>query len=282
MSGSSYDLREISTNDGEDVRLYTFKRGDAFWRYASGDRDVSYAGDIYSAIAILDDGFKQKGQAVTDDFTITVPSSIAIPRMFVGTPPSQPIKVQVRLLQYGDNFAPLVWTGFISSVKYRDPVTSDIVCNTQTFFLNRRGLRLAWTRGCTHNVYGPGCGLGAGDWAEPATITALYGNAFGYALDAQPSPARWDNRFAAGFIEWNPDPAYVERRGIQQDDGSTCILLGAADGLTVGMAVRLLPGCTLVPSSCRHFGDPGIGNISRYGGFGMLPGKSPFDGNPVF
>lgn len=284
MSGSAFDLAEIGTYTGQDVRLYEFKRGGAYWHFNTGDRDIEWGGVAWLSTAISDDGLKQKSEAVTDDFTITVPSSMGIVQMFRGTPPSDPIKLTVRQIQYGDVVAPIMWVGYVSSVRFRDQVTSDIIANTQTAYLNRKGLRLSWTRNCPYALYDPDCGVDLCDWAEPVVLTGIIGNGFSWYHTGQVNPGIWAGRLRNGFVEWRPTEAYFERRAILVDLDSdpartygSVLIIGQTDGMVEGMSAVLYPGCTRDPAGCHRFN-----NISRYGGFGFMSGKSPFDGLPVF
>lgn len=271
----SYTLAETSTSSGHKVRLYQFTRAGAAWRYSSGDTNLVWGGVTWLSLSIQDDGLRQKGEAVTDDFIMTVPSAIPIVQMFKGSPPSQPIRVCVREKQFDGADAPIVWIGYVSSVKNKSAVASDIVANTQTAFLNRRGLRLAWSRACPHSLYDTGCKVDKTLWAEPATVSGLTGNGFGYTLLTD--PGRWSARFTDGFVEWGVDGLYWERRAIEKDFDTSCLVIGTTDGMSNGMAVNLYPGCQRIPSACQLFN-----NISNYGGFPFLPGRSPFDGQPVF
>jgi hypothetical protein len=286
MSGSSYDLAEIGTYTGQDVRLYRFQRDQAFWFYNTGDRDIDWSGATWLTTSISDDGLKQKSEAVTDDFTITVPSGMTIVQMFRGTPPSDPIKVTVRQLQYGDTMAPIIWVGYVSSVRYRDEVTSDIVANTQTAYLNKKGLRLSWTRGCPYALYDRDCGVDRNQWAEYVALTNLHGNGFHWRhLGGHPiNPSIWPGRLTNGYVEWSPFHNYFERRAILVDLNSTplvnngdVLIIGQTDGMIEGMHAVMYPGCTRDPAGCKRFN-----NISNYGGFGFMSGKSPFDGSRIF
>jgi uncharacterized phage protein (TIGR02218 family) len=284
MSGSSYDLAEIGTYTGQEVRLYRFQRGGASWFFNTGDRNVVWDGATWLATSIQDDGLKQKGEATSDDFIITVPSGLTIVQMFRGTPPSDPIKVTVRQLQYGDDVAPLVWVGYVASVKYHDEVTSDIVANTQTAYLNKKGLRLSWTRGCPYALYDRDCGVDHCDWAEPVQLTGIHGNGFHWQHIGYFNPKIWNGRFTNGYVEWRPSANYFERRAILVDlnsntgtDNGDVLIIGQTDGMVENMDAVLYPGCTRDPAGCKRFN-----NLPRNGGFGFMSGKSPFDGARIF
>lgn len=308
-----YDFNERGDYSAQDVRLYRFSIGEnnpggsgtpaanppgsgesaanqAVWAYTNNDRNVTWGGTTYTALAISDGGLKQKGDANSDDFTITLPSSEPIVRLFRGTPPSQPIRAEMRMLQMGasgNSDAPLAWIGYVSSVKYKDEIASSVLCNTQTASLNRKGLRLAWERQCPHALYDNQCRVPKNAWGVLAVVSAQSNNWIAVILPAPGSttdtaisqagnPVALD-RFLNGFIEWDTGAGYVERRAILTPYAGGFVLLGLTDGLFIGCNILLYPGCARTPADCKKFN-----NIANYGGFGFLPGKSPFDGDPVF
>lgn len=275
IPSTTYDVAEVGTYTGTDARLYRFQIGSAVWFYNNSDRDVVWNGVTWKRIQISDDGLKQKGEAVSDDFVISVEATIPLITLFNGTPPTNPIQVILFQLQYGDNIAPIMWVGYVSSVRYKDNVSADIVCNTQTAYLNRKGLRLSWSRACPHALYDQACGLDRAAWGEEAMVTGLGGNFFSYTITA-PS-GRADGRFRNGYVEWTVDNLFTHRRPIMEDNVLNAIVSGLTDGMTIGMLVTMYPGCERTPAACKTFD-----NLSNYGGFPMMPGRSPFDGNPVF
>lgn len=281
----SFDGAEISTQDSSDIRLYEFILGGAIWRYCTGEREVKVGNIIYPPAPISDAGLKQKGTAVTDDFIVTMPTIYPIPQLFRGTVPSQTIRLVVRQTQIETpDDAPVMWLGYVSSVKIKDEVISDVLCNSQTAFLRRKGLRTRYTRECPHALYDSECSVDKTLWAEPVTVGALTGVSFNYDYVNAPLSAARNGRFINGFIEWEPtfkgNPVgYTERRGILAHDEATraILLLGQTDGLSPGLVVTLYPGCQRNPGNCQLFH-----NIPNYGGYAFMPGVSPFDGNPVF
>lgn len=277
---ATYDDLERSTDGASDVWLYKMWRGTRYWHYNSSDRDVVFEGDRYLSTAISNDGIKQKSEAVSDDFSIVVPSSIPIVGMFRGTPPLDMIRVELRQKHStAPTDAPIMWRGFVSSVRYRDEITSELICNTQRASLARRGLRLSYERGCPHALYDQDCKVNPDLWGELAVVTELGGNSFTFDLAAEPVPPRWEGRFSGGFVEWAPTRFYKDRRAIQThiDSERKCLMLNQTDGMFVGMQIVIYPGCRRIPADCKRFN-----NIPNYGGWQFLPGKSPFDGDPVF
>ncbi|MGP1665642.1 MAG: phage BR0599 family protein, partial [Rhodanobacter sp.] len=70
----------------------------------------------------------------------------------------------------------------------------------------------------------------------------------------------------------------LERRGIDEHLGKQLRLLGKSDGLLEGMDVKAYPGCQRTSAVCAAK----YNNLLNYGGYPHLPGKSPFDGDPLY
>lgn len=90
------------------------------------------------------------------------------------------------------------------------------------------------------------------------------------AAPALPAPT------AGGFVLWYVD-GEPERRGIKSSGENVLGLLAGTAGLSAGETVWVYPGCPGTISVCQQFE-----NTDNYGGILHLPGKSPFDGNPIF
>lgn len=282
----TYDSREISATDGASIRLYEFVIGTQTWRWCNGDRDGTYGGKFYTAAPISDGGLKQKGTAITDDFIVTMPSYFGVPALFRATPPSEPIRFTMRQAQQAEPTEALImWLGYVSSCKYKDDIVSEVLCNTQTAYLNRRGLRLAYSRECPHALYDDDCRVDKALWAEPIKVTATNGIAVVYEYLAPPRSDNRVGRFTNGFIEWQVitpgGGKFMQRRSIHSHEifqGVNAFqLLGQTDGIVIGMTLVAYPGCQRNTPNCKLFD-----NIANYGGFPFLPGKSPFDGEPIF
>lgn len=270
----TFDEIERSNYDGVPTRLYEFALGDtARWRYANGVQDVTLRGDIYTAVTASDSGIVQSGDVQNDDFTITLPADAEITRLFIGTPPSLSIYVIARDINRGAPDAPVVWAGTVKNGKRTSLGAYEIVCKTLTASLNRLGVRLGWGRGCPHALYDRNCKVNKTLFATAVQITGLTGSSF-----TAPVASLGNNYLAGGFLEFDLLPGVKETRAIEAHVGNQVYLLGASDGLKVDDWVTVYPGCDLTTPTC----EGKFNNLSNYGGYPMMPTKSPFDGDPVF
>lgn len=282
----SFDLIEISDESGKPIELYEFVQGNypdvRTYFYNTSDRAITVAapapwtGDrTYLPVPISNAGLA--GQTGTDEteVAITLPLSADVCRLFDGTPPSVPIKAVIKRMHYGDADAEVViyWMGQIANRVVPQDGEATFNCNTLVQTFARAGLRLAYSRQCPYVVYAPTT-CKAALVPVTATITALTGNsvtADAFALSA-------DGKFSGGFVQWSVVGALMEYRTIDTHVGTTIVLLGYTDGLTVGQEITAFIGCARNRQVCLDDHD----NLPNYGGFAHMPGKSPYDGEPVF
>ncbi len=277
--------RDLSNFGGSPVMLYEFSRHstptisgvpvNTYWRYTSADRDYTLGADTYAASVISDDGIRQSGDASTDQLTIEMPSSEAIPQMFSGSPPSDPIYCVIRRTHRDESAAFISWAGLVGAVsRGADDSKASIVCGTKMATLDRTGLRMAWTRLCTHALYDGACKVSPLGFYGTGEVTLLDG-AIVIVEEFADFPI---GRFTGGWIEWLDSYGHAERRGIIDHGGSAVRVLGTADGLSIGDTAWAFFGCPRTRTACRDIFD----NLPRHGGHHYMPDTNPFSGDMIF
>lgn len=264
---------ENSSYGGKPVILYEFRRGGLRLLYAQADRDVTAGSDTYKAIAIANNGVKQKGDGVSDTFEVLVPNDTDIALWFRYTPPSDKVWVVIRRFHYGEPEAVVAWLGSIVSTATDKQGQVTISCQPAAISLRRDGLRLAWQRGCPHALYDQNCRADKTKYAFHTTIAEIHPN-YLWVPDLPPLNAAW----AGGFLEFEIAPGTYERRLIGSMDGASIYPFGDMDGYTVGLAITLYPGCLRTSAWCDSYFD----NYANYGGFPFMPNRTPYNGDPVF
>lgn len=280
----TYSAIEISNQGGKPIALYEFKYGNTYWRYCTDDEDRTVGLDengqpaVWTALAITDEGVTQGGSD-QNDLQITTQADHPVAALFRNTQPSGKVWLVVRRWHIGDpdNERPLLWSGTVINAVLVDKATVQMACRSLGGSYDRNGLRLAWGRMCPHVLYGIGCNNNGSndkdDHAYPRTIATLTGTNFTCTAHSQPD----EGSFTGGFVEFTREDGSVQRYGIESQSGNDFRVLGSTDGLAVGSEVTLYPGCPRNTTACKAFN-----NLPNYGGFPHLPGKSPFDGSPVF
>lgn len=272
----SFSDAEISNYDGKPVMLYEFERDGTYWRYAESDEDVVAAGVAYSSLVAESSGITQSGDTTQDEFTIKVPIDLEIVQMYLRLSPSTKLNVRIRRWQRDIDAAAIVWVGRLDRVKVEDDATASVVCRNALASLEGEGLRLTWGRGCPHMLYDGQCRVNRDDFKVTGEVTAKTGNSI--TCDAFDTPQF--GVLYGGFVEWTSTDGFIERRPIVGHNNSTLTVLvrGSLATLNVGDTISAFYGCARTPTVCQEV----FNNLPNYGGFPCLPGKSPFDGNPVF
>lgn len=270
----TFDAREKSLSGGQPLRLYEFQRGLQRWRYVRGDRPFVLLSDTFEPIAITDDGIRQTGDASADALKITVPYDNPVARLYRGIPPAGVVDVIVRDAHYGKTQAAIRFMGSVQSVKGPSPERKEITCQSLAASLDNPGLRIGYERGCPYSLFDHNCTLDPTPFAVAATLSLVTGlSVEAAAFDAHP-----DGYFSGGRLKWQVAAGVFDERGIESHVGEVLTLLGGTDGLQVGRSVTAYPGDDRTLQMCHER----FNNKDNYGGFKHMPGKSPFDGNPVF
>ena len=275
----AYSDNEISNASGQPVFLYEFRYADNYWRYTNADQALTFfQGDpeevTYSPVAISDGGFTQGGSD-QNDMQVTLPANLPVAGMYKNTKPSGKVWLTIRAWHYGDNDSAqqIQWLGTLTNVILADRATATVQCRSIGGTYDRNGLRLVWQRTCPHVLYGIGCYADKTAHEYPRTIATLTGTNFTCTAHAEPD----EGSFSGGFMEWTDDDGNPQTRAIESQDGNDFLVFGTTVGLEIGLSVTLYPGCDRSTTICKLFN-----NLPNYGGFPHLPGKSPFDGTPVF
>lgn len=277
----SFDTYEISNSAGRPISLYEFRYGNTYYRYCTADQNQIVGEDedgypaVWEALTISDDGVTQGGSD-QNDLQVETQADMPIVAIFRNGQPSGKVWLSVRHWHIGDpdEETPLVWSGTVTNAVEVDSATYRLIGRSLAGTYDKQGLRLSWTRMCPHALYSDfGCKVDKDEHAYPRTIATLTGNGFTCTAHAEPD----EGTFAGGFVEWLRTDGSLERRGIESQTGNDFRVMGSTSGLVIGTEVTIYPGCARTTATCKAFD-----NLPNYGGFPHLPGKSPFDGSPVF
>lgn len=272
----SFNGREFSLATGQPVRLYQFARGILRWTYNTSDRDITHLGLVYKSLrgGISDDGIRQTGDASANAIKIIAPGDLEVAQFFRGVPPSDAIDLLVFDRHYGDDDYRASWIGEIQSVNWPDLDRCEITCSPESVSMSGQGLRLSWERPCPHCVFERGCFVDRNPFRVSAMIIAtdgatLQSTAFGGY------PNGW---FNAGYIEYDVGSGVLDRRMIDTHVGNSITLFGGTAGQRLGRVLSAFPGCDQTAQTCNDK----FNNLDNQGGFRHLPGRSPYDGNPIW
>lgn len=289
----TFGAYERSTYSGQPVQLYEFLRYSGgvtyYWRYNTSDRDLIYFTVPYKATAISDDGVRLSGEASSTEFKVTLPITEQFCADFraAGSPPSDSIYLRVRRAHVGDidgldtdtpvvNIAHVIWVGSVDGITQVDDIEAQVTCSMLATSFQRGGLRYSWMQNCPHVLY---FGLTCKVDKELYRANTIAATVVGNTLSSSDFALFDDGWFDGGYIEFTMWPRnYVERRMVKTHLGDTLTVMGSLIGLTPGNLVSAYAGCKRTVRACVDK----FNNLENYGGFPQIPGRNPFDGNPVF
>lgn len=271
----SFNEFETSLQNGKPIRLYQFQRGPLKWGYASTNINITHLGIVFRSVegGIADDGIRQTGDAQADLLTLTVPANLDVAQMYRQIAPHQTVNLTIYDLHYGDTGYLVSWMGIVAGVKFTNELTATIQCQTLQATLERTGLRKTWSRTCPHQLYDQSCLVERSSFKVTGTISRIDGVTISVANAA----AQINNYYAGGYIEWTSQYG-LEQRGIELHQGDTLTLYCGTFGLALTQEIAIYAGCDRTFATC----DSKFNNVPNYGGSPHMPGKSPFDGTPIF
>lgn len=285
----AYDALEDSIEDGRPAQFFAFTLDTTVWRYTSADVDIVASGQTWRAAAIKADAVKQTGEAMRDALSLDVPSWIGPAQVFMSAAPSMAIAVTIFSKHIGDAEMVVDYIGEITQVNYPLPGRARITCEDAMATMEREGLRLAWQRSCTYALYDPlTCKVNKLTHRRSLTVLAVVG--FTAYVEMSLSGTVPDAKhFANGLIEWVHPMRGTEYLPIESltfvlgpvPEGSAnaeLLLAVPPSELAIGTTGYIYPACDFTPTTCQTV----FSNYDNHGGAPDLPGKSPFDGTPVF
>jgi uncharacterized phage protein (TIGR02218 family) len=283
----TFPALEESVYSGRPLHLYQFSRETGgitmYWFYNTSDRDVFYLSDKYVATAISNDGVRLNGEAASSEMKVTLPITTAfcLDYRLGGTVPADTVYLRVYAgheADISDNVladARLYWIGTVDGLTQKSDVEAELTCSMLPATFQRTGLRYGYLPQCPHMLYEPlTCKVDRELYRIGGTCVAVSGN----SVTVDEFSVYEDGFFDGGFIEYVIANGATERRLIRYHAGSIITTMGVPPGLEEGMRLDGFAGCARTIRACREK----FGNFDNYGGFTNMPGRSPFDGKPVF
>lgn len=277
----TYTNYESSVEAGRPIQFYRFTLGTIVWTYVNIDSDQTVGGVVWQACSISDDGIKQTGEAQSDSMTITAPDDIGPAVAFNGSPPSTDVTVEILRMHEGMTTLRVCFVGSITQVGSPKAGQALLTVQTMSATMKRTGLRLCYQRACPYAVYDPKtCTVDKSTHAIASFVRSIDG----FDILCDDAATQPDNYFANGFIEWIHPVRGVQQILIESSLSSggngpgTLTLFDDVQELNIGQPITLYAGCDKTPKTCQVV----FNNYVNYGGYEYMPGKSPYDGDPIF
>lgn len=269
----TFDLLERSRWLARPIFAVRIARGALVERYVAADRAQVISGETYEPLSIERGELNDTAERLKAVLQLTLPITAGCVPWWRPYPPSQTVGVTCLAKHIGDADVAVEWIGRVIGHRFTD-TQLHLSCEPTKTNARSRGLVLRWQRGCPLALYSQGIGMCNVDkalHAVPGTVGSLVGTALTVAAFAAAPKS-----LAGGFVEWTRADGEPELRSIMAHAGSLVLLNYGSDALPPGTAVTAYPGCPHNWSGCESFD-----NTDNYGGSRYMPGRTPFDGNPL-
>jgi uncharacterized phage protein (TIGR02218 family) len=262
----SYDIIETSRDDGRPVELYEWTLGAEVWRYTSADTDQAYAGEVYTAAPISRAEIEEVSEINRANLKISVAVTHPVALLFQSGAPHAVLMFRLFRTHRGDAEGIVLYLGRVVNCEWSG---REAVLMAEPIYTSIRqpGLRRAYSRFCTHALYGPACRLDKADWAMTGSVLTISGT----ALTINGPAAALSNYLTGGWVEWTDGAGYVHRQMIDFHAIQSVGMMRPIPGLAVGQTVSLYPGCDHTLKACREKFE----NRENYGGFKWIPTVNP-------
>jgi hypothetical protein len=255
------------------TELYDWERGAQHWRYANGDRVVTYNSQAYAPAALERTSLADTQESMKNRLDVTVPLSLPMLSLFNGgMVPTEVIKL--TLYQMRGNTVSVAWKGVFANPTFgsKNVVLHHLPPDAAAAAI---GLTPPWSKTCHLPVYSAGlgrCNASRSRMRMDGTVTA----ATGRTLQAAAFATKPDDWFTRGWVQWQVGLG-TEYRRIVAHVGDT-LTLSAPANVSAGTAVIVYPGCDQLLQTCHDKFD----NVVNYGGCPWLPSSNAFGSDPLF
>lgn len=273
----TFEARETSEQEGSPIELFTFRVYGTNFRYTNEATDQTIDALVYQAYAIEHDEIHRTDKAERQNITLTVPKDFPILALYDTAPPSDVITLTIATIHRGDDEVAEFWNGRVLNGIRSSTLGSNkgqLYCENVRSSMKRSGLRRLYGRLCPHQLYGTACGIANTSFRIEVTVDAVLGiEVHSSVLATFP-----DGRFAGGYIEFEPTPGRIERRGIKSHAGDTLLITHPIDNFDALSTMFVYLGCKHTLEDC----EATFANSINYGGWPFIPRLSPMGQSSVF
>ena len=261
------------------LELYHFSRGVTDWYFTSGDEDIVFETNTYTAITIKRGRIESTQDLGKTSLKLNMTRTVSFLNQFIASPPTDIINITITRIHASDADPAVTFKGRVINVKFVEN-EGEVTGQPIQTSIRRPGLRRLYQTACPHVLYGTECGVIALDFDVIAVLTGVSGltitsPSFIIAIN----PTFDATHFTGGFVDFELDGLITKRFITDHDNVAGTLTLNLTfSGIEIGSTVTAFPGCDHTTATCA--GKFNI--IENYGGFPFIPTKNPMDGTPVY
>lgn len=269
---TTFDTYESSAAASRPVELISFAIGSTTYRYTTGPLALDLGGYTYRPEGITRSAVVLGATAHDQTLEVVVPATNAFAALYIDIVPPEQATCTVLRLQRPEvptfNTTSLMFKGRVKAVKFlKDGSTASIGVQSLEASLNKQMGAYTYQGPCNHQLYSARCGADPVEHTHTGTVTTVSGatitvtglNSSGIMM-------------TGGHVK--PTTA-ADFRMVVSQAGDVLTLLLPFHSSPLGIDVDCVAGCDHdVNGDCGDVFD----NVLRFGGFGFMPLKNPFNG----
>ncbi|MEQ9823493.1 MAG: phage BR0599 family protein [Puniceicoccaceae bacterium] len=236
------------------------------WRFTDWERDIVTTNGTYTPAPFeIEEGTFELG--IHGEFELRSYAFEGSPLMlFIPFEVNATLQVMIYRVDPANVAATqkLVFSGRVSRVTSSGKALT-AQCQVFRGLLDRRIPRMVIQPHCNYNVFDRNCGLSRSQYTRTATITGLDGASV--TLAGVSAAAGYFN----GGMLWVGDGINFESRPVVSQNGNRFGIVKPLRKAKVGDAVRMIPGCDGLPSTC----EVKFANYNNFGGAPWVPDQNP-------
>ena len=257
------------------VTLFLFQFGDlstAYFAHTDSERTITYNGVVYTPAPISHGNIVSSGSLDKSLLEVKTARTTGAASLFASYPPTSVIKLRIMRGNANDPDSQFVttWFGEVKSCKL-DKSEATFACEPLSTRLLNPGLRRNYQIGCTHALYGPGCGVSQSSYIQTATVSSITGQVI-QVEDGWNTRGIDPTKFLGGMVQWAGVSSSYDRRSIiRVADADTFHVGGIPMSVAAGSAISILPGCNHQQTDCGSL----YNNVLNFGGCPYIPYVNP-------
>lgn len=263
----SYTTNLGASQQESTPEMYIITSGSTTKRYTSYPSDVTFLGNLYSAVSIKRTGISQSMELGSATITVSTLLDGDIFKKYINNQPIEPTRIEVYSAITSDLSSYVVV--FKGQVKY---VTIDnnqvnAKCEARSDALDTRIPRFIYQSYCNNDIFDSGCGLNEATYKVAGTVSSVsghtivssaWGNAAGYE----------DDYFKGGRVVYGTDMRLV----VDHTNETLTLQIPFGSEVAAGVAVNAYPGCDGSPQTCKNkFNNLIAGHM----GMSYIPSRNP-------
>ena len=267
---ASFNTHEISEETSEPIEIFKFLLRNTPYLWTSAEDQQTVAGLDYDPIPIRRGSISHSKTDRKRVLSVQVPTTNALAKRFIITPPGPRCTLQVFRVQRGDatKTPVLIYDGVVKSVKFpKSGLFADFQVQSKEAASSRSLPRYTYAGVCGHLLYDLSCKVDPAAFTHFGTVTAEVGDTITIS-----GLAASGIDMLSGYVETTGG---VERRQVLAQSSDVVTMLLPFEIPQIGATLSVLAGCDhILTGDCHTKFD----NDIEFGGAPYVPKRNPFSG----